>query len=245
MEKIRLQKIFTDAGIMSRRAAEKEISDGKVTVNGVTASLGDKADVENDIILYNGKRIGAAPKRHHTYIMLNKPMGYVTTMSDEQGRKNVTELTAEAGVRIYPVGRLDMYSEGLLIMTDDGELTNKLTHPSHSIGKVYLVKVKGRLGDDAVRALKAPMELDGYRLQPVEVRLVASGKEDREKNVYSVLEITLFEGRNRQIRKMCQICGITVMRLKRIKIGELSLGELSTGKWRHLTEDEVAYLKNS
>lgn len=244
MEKIRLQKIFTDAGIMSRRAAEKEIADGKVTVNGSVAALGDKADAENDIIIYNGKQIGGAVKRHHTYIMLNKPMGYVTTMKDEKGRKNVTELTSDAGERLYPIGRLDMYSEGLLLMTNDGELTNKLTHPSHSVGKVYLVKVKGDVGAEAAAALSSPMELDGYSLRPVGVRLIDSGKKDRDGSVYSVLEITLYEGRNRQIRRMCEKCSLTVMRLKRIRIGEVSLDRLPVGKWRYLTDEETEYLRS-
>lgn len=245
MEKIRIQKIFTDAGIMSRRAAEKELLAGRVTVNGQTARLGDKADPQNDIIMFDGKRIQPTKEKEHTYIMLNKPMGYVTTMSDEKDRPNVTELVSQAGVRVYPVGRLDMYSEGLLLLTDDGELTNRLTHPSHSVGKVYSVKVKGAVDSAAVRELTSPMELDGYMIRPVNVQLVASGKTDRDGNLYSVLEITLFEGRNRQIRKMCQKCSLTVMRLRRIRIGQLSLGELETGKWRHLTEDEIGYLKNS
>ncbi len=243
MEKIRLQKIFTDFGIMSRRAAEKEIEAGKVTVNGEVAKLGDKADPRCDVILYGGKRISGEKDHRHTYIMLNKPMGYVTTAKDEQSRKNVVDLVSDVNVRVYPVGRLDMYSEGLLLLTDDGELTNKLTHPSNSIGKVYSVKVKGRVDEVNLRELTSPMELDGYRIRPVKVKLIASGKTDREGNLYSVLEITLFEGRNRQIRKMCQKCSLTVMRLRRIRIGDLSLGDLEVGKWRHLTDEEVKYLK--
>ncbi len=243
MDKIRLQKIFTDLGIMSRRAAEKEIEGGKVTINGTVAKLGDKADPETDIIIYNGKKLGGINNRRHTYIMLNKPMGYVTTMSDEKGRKNVMDLVADAKCRVYPVGRLDMYSEGLLLMTDDGELTNKLTHPAHSIGKIYSVKVKGTIDDATLRELSAPMELDGYTIRPVKLKCLSSGKTDRDGNQYSVLEITLFEGRNRQIRKMCQKCRLTVMRLRRIKIGELSLGDLEVGKWRYLTDEEVSYLK--
>jgi len=243
MDRIRIQKIFTDLGIMSRRAAEKEIEEGRVTVNGEPAKLGDKADPKRDVILYNGQRISGGIERRHTYLMLNKPMGYVTTMSDEKNRKTVFDLVKDAGCRVYPVGRLDMYSEGLLLMTDDGVLTNKLTHPSHSIGKIYSVKVKGEIGREAVDALTSPMELDGYEIRPVKVRLTASGKTDSDGKLYSVLEITLFEGRNRQIRKMCEKCGLTVMRLRRIKIGELWLGDLPVGKWRYLTEDEVSYLK--
>lgn len=245
MEKIRIQKIFTDSGIMSRRAAEKEIEAGLVTVNGAVAKLGDKADPQYDIIIYKGERIGHKNTTSHTYIMLNKPMGFITTMSDEKDRQNVCDLVADAGCRVYPVGRLDMYSEGLLIMTDDGELTNKLTHPSHSIGKVYSVKIKGSADASVIKELTAPMEIDGYELRPVKAHLISSGKTDRDGNIYSAIEITLFEGRNRQIRKMCQKCGLTVMRLRRIRIGELSLGDLKVGTWRYLTDEEVSYLKNS
>ena len=244
MEKIRLQKIFTDCGIMSRRSAEKEISDGRVSVNGRVAKLGDKADPENDVILWDGKPV-KSKKPSHTYIMLNKPMGYPTTVKDEKGRMSVSDLVKDVGCRIYPIGRLDMFSEGLLLMTDDGELTNKLTHPSHNIGKVYVVKTKGRITDEEATALKAPMTIDGYKLRPVKIRIISRGKKDRDGNVYSSLEFTLFEGRNRQIRKMCEKCGIQVMRLRRTMIGELELGELPSGEWRHLTPAEVEYLKNT
>lgn len=243
MEKIRIQKIFTDSGIMSRRAAEKEIADGKVTVNGIVAKLGERADPETDDVQYLGQRIRGKVSPP-SYIMLNKPLGYVTTMSDEKGRHSAAELVAGAGKRVYPVGRLDMYSEGLLLFTDDGELANRLTHPSHKVGKVYRVKVKGECGVREVRALESPMEIDGYALKPVEVRLTASGRRDREGNLYSVFEITLYEGRNRQIRKMCEKCSLTVMRLCRIRIGEISLGSLETGKWRYLTEEEISYIKS-
>lgn len=243
MEKIRLQKIFTDFGIMSRRACEKEIEAGHVTVNGQVAHLGDRADPECDIIEYKGRRIGV-PRESRTYIMLNKPMGYVTTMSDEKGRRDVAELITDVGCRVYPVGRLDMYSEGLLLFTDDGELANRLTHPSHGFGKVYRVKVKGEVTKEDMEKLLSPMELDGYSLRPIEAVLVASGRRDREGNLCSVLEITLHEGRNRQIRKMCEKCGLSIMRLCRIRLGEIELGSLPRGKWRHLTEEEVSYLLN-
>lgn len=242
MEKVRLQKIFTDAGIMSRRAAEKEISDGKVSVNGKTASVGDKADPQRDVIMYGGKRVMPQKSRNHTYIMLNKPMGYVTTMSDEKGRKSVSELVSDVGRRVYPVGRLDMYSEGLLLFTDDGEFANKLTHPSHSAEKVYRVKIKGKLTQKDIDAITSPMTLDGYKLRPVKAKLITAGKTDSEKNTFSVVEITLYEGRNRQIRKMCEKCGLTVMRLCRIRIGEVSLDGLPLGKWRFLTDGEIEYL---
>lgn len=230
-------------GEMSRRAAENEIAAGNVTVNGVVASLGDKIDPKCDTVRL-GTKIIAPAQSGHTYIMLNKPMGYVTTMSDEKGRKCVSELVADCPARVYPVGRLDMYSEGLLIFTDDGELANRLMHPSHSFEKVYKVKVKGELSDESIKALTSPMELDGYALQPIEAKIIARGRKDLSGNVYSVLLITLHEGRNRQIRKMCEKCGITVMRLKRISVGPIELGSLESGKWRHLSAGEVSRLKS-
>ena len=244
MENIRLQKYFTDCGVMSRRAAEDEITAGNVTVNGETAVLGMKIDPLTDVVVWNGNEIrnGAA---HRTYIMLNKPMGYVTTMSDEKGRKIAAELVSDVGTRVYPVGRLDMYSEGLLLFTDDGELANKLTHPSHSIPKHYLVKVKGELGKEQMTTLTSDMELDGYKLRPIKARIIKNGETDRFGEVYSTLKITLYEGRNRQIRQMCEKSDIIVMRLKRIAIGDIKLGKLESGKWRHLTSEEVEYLKNS
>ena len=230
-------------GEMSRRAAENEIAAGNVTVNGVVASLGDKIDPKCDTVRL-GTKIIAPAQSGHTYIMLNKPMGYVTTMSDEKGRKCVLELVADCPARVYPVGRLDMYSEGLLIFTDDGELANRLMHPSHSFEKVYKVKVKGELSDESISALTSPLELDGYTLQPIEAKIIARGRKDLSGNVYSVLLITLHEGRNRQIRKMCEKCGITVMRLKRISVGPIELGSLESGKWRHLSAGEVSRLKS-
>ncbi len=229
---------------MSRRAAEDEISAGNVTVNGEIAQLGAKIDPENDTVIWNGKEIKSGAL-HRTYIMLNKPMGYVTTMSDEKGRKTAAELISDVGCRVYPVGRLDMYSEGLLLFTDDGELANKLTHPSHSIPKHYLVKVKGALGKEQMTVLTSDMELDGYKLRPIKARIIKNGETDRFGEVYSTLMITLFEGRNRQIRQMCEKSGITVMRLKRIAIGDIKLNSLESGKWRHLSEEEVEYLKNN
>lgn len=236
MEKIRLQKFFTDMGIMSRRASEKVIEAGNVKVNGQIAKLGDKVDPENDTIVYNGKVIKPSSEKKR-YIMLNKPLGYVTTTSDEKGRKTVLSLVKEAGERLYPIGRLDMYSEGLLILTNDGELTNRLTHPKHNMNKVYSVIIKGEISPDVLHTLNSPMEIDGYKLKPVKVRVVSL------KNGNSNTLFTLSEGRNRQIRKMCDACGLTIMRLTRISIGKLKLGELERGKWRDLTPSEIAYLK--
>lgn len=236
MEKIRLQKFFTDMGIMSRRASERVIEAGNVKINGVTAKLGDKIDPENDVIVYNGKEIKPQIQKKR-YIMLNKPLGYVTTASDEKGRETVLSLLSDVGERVYPVGRLDMYSEGLLILTNDGELTNKLTHPKHNISKVYSVILKGELSPDALHKLNSPMEIDGYKLKPVKVRIVS--KKDGNTNTL----FTLNEGRNRQIRKMCDSCELTIMRLTRISIGKLKLGDLERGKWRELTKNEIEYLK--
>ena len=236
MEKIRLQKFFTDMGIMSRRASEKVIEAGNVKINGVTAKLGDKVDPENDTVVYNGKVIKPQQSKKR-YIMLNKPLGYVTTASDEKGRETVFSLLCDVGDRVYPVGRLDMYSEGLLILTNDGELTNHLTHPKHNINKVYSVIIKGEISPDVLHKLNSPMEIDGYKLKPVKVRIVSI------KNGNTNTLFTLSEGRNRQIRKMCDECGLTIMRLTRISIGKLKLGELERGKWRELSPNEVAYLK--
>lgn len=235
MEKIRLQKFFTDNKIMSRRCAERVIEAGNVKVNGVTAKLGDKVDPEKDVVIFNGKRIenNTSKKR---YIMLNKPLGYVTTTSDEQGRETVMSLITDVGERVYPVGRLDMYSEGLLLLTNDGELTNRLTHPKHNMPKTYSVIIKGDISPEALHNLNSPMEIDGYKLKPVKVRIIS------QKNGATNTLFTLNEGRNRQIRKMCESCNLTIMRLTRISIGKLKLGELERGKWRELSQNEINYL---
>ena len=237
MEKQRLQKLIADSGIMSRRAAEEEIKAGNVSVNGHKASLGDKADY-NDIITVGGKRI-SAKRTENIYIMLNKPRGYVCTTSDERGRKCVTELIEGIAERIYPVGRLDMLSEGMLLLTNDGNIKNKLTHPSTSLPKYYRVKVQESVSNEQYELLTSEMVIDGYKIKPVEVS-VGEGDESG-----TVLKMTLQEGRNRQIRKMCEQAGLTVKRLSRIAIGALKLDGLSVGKWRHLTEKEVNYLKNA
>ncbi|MBE6664285.1 MAG: rRNA pseudouridine synthase [Ruminococcaceae bacterium] len=236
MEKIRLQKFFTDMGIMSRRASEKVILAGNVKINGITATLGDKVDPQNDTVIYNGKII-KPQEQNKRYIMLNKPLGYVTTANDEKGRETVLSLVSDLDERVYPVGRLDMYSEGLLILTNDGELTNRLTHPKHNMNKVYSVIIKGEISPDTLHKLNSPMEIDGYKLKPVKVRVVSI------KNGNTNTLFTLNEGRNRQIRKMCEACGLTIMRLTRISIGKLKLGELERGKWRELTKNEIEYLK--
>lgn len=215
---------------MSRRAAEECISAGRVTVNGRVASLGDRADEELDLILVDGRPL----LRHgaRTYIMLNKPRGYVTTMSDEKGRRDVTELVRGLG-RVYPVGRLDMYSEGLLIMTDDGDFANTLMHPSHNFKKTYRTWVQGEDVGLAVEYLRGELDIGDciVRAESVDIeRLIPGG---------AVLLITIGEGRNRQVRKMCACCGLKVTRLMRISEGGLELGNLPPGKWRRLTDEEI------
>lgn len=245
MEKIRLQKYISECGLMSRRAAEAEIARGNITVNGVIAKLGDKVDPECDTVEFRGKTVknnnGGDSSCRHTYIVLNKPIGYVTTMSDEQDRKTVRDLLADVGTRVYPVGRLDMYSDGLLICTNDGELTNKITHPSHSISKKYLATLTSRLTEDDISELSTPFELDGYMLRPFEVELVeyttTSGGDS------TVVQFTLHEGRNREIRNICAHHGYKLTRLTRISVGKITLEGLGSGKWRHLTDEEIKYLK--
>ena len=235
MEKIRLQKYMADAGIMSRRAAEEEIKNGNVSINGHVAELGAKIDPRNDVIAYRGKRI-RYEKKEYTYIMMNKPRGYLCSTTDDRGRKCVTDLLEGVDARVYPVGRLDLVSEGILLLTDDGELKNRLTHPKHTIGKVYRVKVAGKVSDEQMEILSSPLVIDGYKIQPV---TVAVSSEDESG---TVLKMTLFEGRNRQIRKMCEAADLTVKRLSRISIGNLKLDGLPVGKWRYLEQHEVDYL---
>lgn len=233
--KERLQKLISSAGLASRRAAEELIKQGRVKVNGETASLGMSADPELDDIRVNGKRLRISGTR--VYIMLNKPRGYVTTLSDEKGRKTVAELVKGAGRRLYPVGRLDLNSEGLLIMTDDGEAANALMHPSHEVGKTYRVTVSGREPEAAVRELEALREVEGEPIRPAQVSFAGETGEGKY-----MLDVTIHEGRNRQVRKMCAVAGLEVRRLVRIAEGELSLGGLQTGKWRHLTSEELDWL---
>ena len=235
MEKIRLQKFFTDCGVLSRRAAEAEIAAGNVKVNGHTAGIGDKVDPSADLVVWNDKPITLSEKKH-SYIALNKPRGYLTTLSDPQGRKCVTELLSGHKGRVYPVGRLDYISEGLLLLTDDGELANRLTHPKHHLPKVYRVKVAGQVTDEQFSALTSEMELDGYTILPVEATVISSD------DTGTLMKMTLREGRNRQIRKMCQKVGLTVKRLCRVSIGNVKLEGLPVGKWRYLTDREIAYL---
>lgn len=229
--KQRLQKLISAAGMASRRRSEELIKMGKVTVNGIPASLGDSADPETDIICVDGRLLAEPAER--TYIMLYKPRGYVTTLKDEKNRRCVSELVRDVGVRLYPVGRLDMYSEGLLIMTDDGEFANRLMHPSSQTDKTYHAWVKDACSETALKVLRSPLVIDEHRISPAEVKVIRSGKD------YTQLSIRIHEGRNRQIRKMCDCAGLKLTKLKRISEGSLSIGALKPGHWRYLTEDEL------
>lgn len=234
---VRLQKYMADLGIASRRKSEQMIADGMVKVNGRTAAIGDKVNPKRDKVTVRGRKIAAGAKAKRYYIMLNKPRGYVTTMSDEMGRKCVAELVKDIPARIYPVGRLDRDSEGLLLMTNDGEFTNRVTHPSKHVYKVYRVTVRPAINEEQLVEMSSGMVIDGKKTAPAEVRVV-----QREEG-RCVLEIILREGRNRQIRKMCEQLGLEVPRLKRIAVGQVKLGGLKSGAWRELTKDEVHRLQ--
>ena len=236
MEKIRLQKYFTDCGVLSRRAAEEEIKMGRVKVNGIRAELGDKIDPELDVVEYKGKRIMPRKEDKMVYILLNKPAGVVTSAKDEKGRICVTDLV-KCGTRVYPVGRLDLNSQGLILMTNDGELTNKLTHPRHEIPKIYEVDVVGKVTTEQLTVLNSSMTVDGYVLLPVKTEFITKNEK------FTTLRMTLFEGRNRQIRKMCEQVGLKVAKLTRVAIGNITLGDLQGGKWRYLTNAEINMLK--
>ena len=229
----RLQKIIAARGLCSRRQAEKWIEEGRVRVNGNTAHLGDTADLSEDVIEVDGKRLPKAVKK--VYLMLNKPRGFVTTLFDEKGRKNAAELVSGCGTRVYPVGRLDMDSEGLLLFTNDGEFANLMMHPRHEVDKVYRVWVTN-FDREKLEALKEPIELDGYMIKRPKVRPV------RMEPTRAILDVTIHEGRNRQVRRMCQAAGMEVARLKRIAEGNLRIGELKTGAWRYLEPEEIERL---
>ena len=220
----------------SRRKAEEMICAGRVTCNGRVCLLGESADPDIDTILLDGKPLPSGGG--YTYIMLHKPRGFVTTLSDEKGRRNVVELVADCGQRVYPVGRLDMDSEGLLLLTNDGDFANHLMHPKHNIDKTYIVSVKGYSSENLER-LSQPIILDGYTIAKPLVRLLSS-KENGEAQI----EVVIHEGRNRQVRRMCANAGMRVTRLIRTAEGELSLGQLPLGKWRYLSDSEVALLRN-
>lgn len=230
-DRIRLQKYLSMCAVASRRKSEELIAQGKVKINGKVAQIGDKVSPKRDTVTVSGKKVAA--HRSKVYIMLHKPRGFITTMDDEMGRKCVAELVSDVGERVYPVGRLDKDSEGLLLLTNDGEFTNHMTHPSKHIPKTYRVTVRPDVTDDMLTTFSAGMEIDGRMTAPADAHII----EKQDNRV--VLEIVLYEGRNRQIRKMCEALGLEVARLKRTSMGSLKLGMLPPGKWRELTEDEV------
>ncbi len=225
----RLQKILSARGMVSRRGAERWLEAGRITVNGCTARIGDKADPQRDDIRVDGRPLPAPDRR--TYLMLNKPRGYVTTLSDEKGRRTVAQLVAGCGARVWPVGRLDLDSEGLLLLTDDGELTQKLLHPSHEVEKEYHVWVEGNVAR-GLPILRGPLSLDGAPLRPARVEVLGA----------NLLSVTIHEGRNRQVRRMCAAAGLEVRRLRRVREGGLTLGGLKPGCWRPLTPEELSQL---
>lgn len=236
---IRIQKVLSDAGVCSRRKAEEAIEAGRVTVNGRPCKLGQKVNPRTDIIAMDGVNVSIDEKSRKLYIMLNKPRGYVTTTSDELGRRCVTDLLGDVAQRVYPVGRLDKNSEGLLLLTNDGSFANQIAHPRHHISKTYRVTVREDVKDETAAKLAAGVELDGRMTQPAQVHVL-----DKQPG-RTVLQITIYEGRNRQVRRMCEAVNLTVARLKRTSVGPLKLGMLQPGKWRELKPSELIALRGA
>ena len=240
MRDTRIQKVLSELGICSRRAAEEMIRQGRVKLNGRPVQVGDKMDNAKDLISVDGRNIRVPKKQEFVYEMLYKPRGYITTMSDERGRKTVMELVKDVPARIFPIGRLDKDSEGLLLFTNDGEFANLMMHPSHGVSKLYRVTVRPRASEAQLAELAAGVTLDdGEKTQPAGVRVMVDEPER------TVLELSIQEGKNRQIRRMCEAVGLTVIRLKRSAEGPVKLGMLQPGKHRPLTKQEVAALKAS
>ncbi len=237
MEPVRISKYFTDCGIMSRRAADAAVSAGEVKINGVTAELGQKVIPGVDKVTWKGKPVVMAKDNRKVYIMLNKPRGYVTTLKDEKGRPTVIELVKDVGTRLYPIGRLDMDSDGLLILTNDGELANQLAHPKHDVSKVYYAYVDGNVTTEQLTGMCRPIEIDGKLTAPAAVRKAGYTE------YHTVLEVTIHDGRNRQVRRLCEREGLIVRKLTRVSEGPLQLGNLDEGKWRHLSAKELRQLK--
>lgn len=238
MEPIRISKYFTDCGVMSRRSADAAVENGEVKVNGTIAVLGQKVTPGVDVVTWRGKKITPPATSEKMTVMLNKPRGYLTTLSDDKGRHTVAELIADAGVRLYPVGRLDMDSDGLLILTNDGELANQLSHPSHNVDKVYLAYVDGHVTAEQMTGMTTPIEIDGKMTSPARVRKAAYNQ------VETALEVTIHDGRNRQVRRLCEREGLHVRKLTRVAEGNLLLGDLEEGKWRRLSDKEIRKIKS-
>lgn len=233
---MRLQKYLAQCGVASRRKSEELIESGKVKINGRVAQIGDKVNPKKDDITVSGKKIVKSKK--YTYIMLHKPRGFITTMSDEMDRKCVAMLVKDVGARVYPVGRLDRESEGLLLMTNDGEFANAMTHPTKHVPKTYRVTVRPSISEEQITKLSTGIDIDGRKTAPAEVRVVK-----REENRV-VIEIILYEGRNRQIRKMCEQVNLKITRLKRVAVGELTIGMLKPGQWKYMNYNEISILKS-
>lgn len=239
MEKIRLQKLISESGYCSRRKAEELIEKKRVKVNGRPVKVGDKADPRRDIISIDDEKLFIDRKKQYSYIMLNKPRGYVTTMEDDMGRKCVTELLTGVEDRVYPVGRLDRNSEGLLLFTNDGNFANDIMHPSKHITKTYRVTVRPDINDDQLVSLSEGVVIDGKKTMPATINVLT--KEPGR----VVMQVVIREGRNRQVRKMCEAVGLEVARLKRTSVGPLKLGMLKPGTWRDLTAEELRAIRNS
>ena len=236
MEEIRLQKYIAEAGLASRRNAEQMITDGRVKVNGKTVTeLGTKVS-DSDEVSVDGEIIRKSDKK--LYIMLNKPVGYITTVSDDRDRPTVMELLSDINERVYPVGRLDFNTEGLLLLSNDGDFTYKITHPKHNLNKTYHVWVTGKAKPNAIKLLESGVWIDGKKTAPAKVDILETSKSS------AVLSITIHEGRNRQVRKMCKEVGFRVIALRRVSEGCLILGNLPLGKWRHLNPNEVSAILN-
>ena len=232
---VRLQKYLADAGVASRRAAEKLIAEGRVSVNGETVrEMGVQIDENYDIIEFDGEVVRNNVKKE--YIMLNKPVGFITTVSDDKDRPTVMELVSDINARIYPVGRLDYDTEGLLLLTNDGDLTYRITHPKHDIAKTYVAEVTGDISMDTIVQLRRGVVIDGVKTSPAEVEVIGATQYGTK------VEITIHEGRNRQVRKMFESVGVKVKELKRFSIGKVEIGNLPLGRWRHLTSHEINYL---
>lgn len=236
---VRIQKILSDQGVLSRRKAEEAIRQGRITINGRPCEIGQKINPRKDLIALDGVPVRVEKNKQNLYIMLNKPRGYVTTTSDEHGRKSVMDLVADAPMRVYPAGRLDLNSEGLLLLTNDGEFANTIMHPSNHISKTYRVTLRSPVTEEQTIKLSTGVEIDGKMTQPATV-LVLTQEPGR-----SVLQITISEGRNRQIRKMCEAVNLDVARLKRTAVGPLRLGMLPPGKWRELKPSELIAIRNA
>ena len=232
MEEIRLQKYLAEAGIASRRKCEEYISEGRVTVNNILATLGQKVNPEIDVIMFDNKKIETDEEK--IYILLNKPIGYVTTAKEQFGRDSVLDLV-KVKQRIVPVGRLDMYTSGALLLSNDGDFIYKVTHPKHEISKTYTVTLSGKITNEDVEKLKVGVKIEDFITKPANVKIL---KIDEEKNI-SRLEITIHEGKNRQVRKMCEAVGKKVQALHRSKIGNIGVKDIKIGNWRYLKQDEV------